>query len=262
MDVKKNELKVIYLSPDELTPYKNNVRLHSKKDIEAIKASISEFGFSDPIGIYGPENIIVEGHGRCQAAKELGMKKVPCIRLDHLTDEQRKAYTLVHNKVAELSTWDFGKLDEELFELKKFDFDMGDFGFETKFLSADENSGLLGENKNMYMQNTSKPQYMPTGKKVDMKSCFDTKKYDELIANIEKSCVSEEEKAFLRHAAGRHCVFDYRNIAEYYCAVATPEMQQLMEESALVIIDINDAIRNGYAKLTSTIRELAGYEQE
>ena len=70
----------------------------------------------------------MEGHGRLIAAKELGYDKVPCIRLDHLTDEQRKAYALAHNKTAELSTWDFGKLELELQDLAEFN--MGDFGFD------------------------------------------------------------------------------------------------------------------------------------
>ena len=77
----------------------------------------------------GPKNVIVEGHGRLEAAKKLGMASVPCIRLDHLTDEQRRAYALAHNKTAELSGWDFGTLEEELNQLQT-QFDMSDFGFD------------------------------------------------------------------------------------------------------------------------------------
>ena len=86
------ELQIVYLRPDELKPYENNARKHAPEDVEAIKASIRELGgFNDPIGIWGPDNIIVEGHGRLIAAKEMGLERVPCIRLDHLTDEQRRA---------------------------------------------------------------------------------------------------------------------------------------------------------------------------
>jgi len=124
------ELKIVYLPPGDLTPYEKNAKKHASADIEAIKASIRELGgFNDPIGIWGDRNIIVEGHGRQIAALELGLEKVPCIRLDHLTDEQRRAYALAHNKTQELADYDFSILGEELAELE-LDFDMSDFGFD------------------------------------------------------------------------------------------------------------------------------------
>lgn len=122
------ELQITQIPVDQITPYERNARKHTPTDVEKIKASIQKFGFDDPIGIWGKKNIIVEGHGRLMAAKELGYEKVPCIRLDHLTDEQRRAYALAHNKTAELSAWDFGKLEAELMDLS--DFGMGDFGFD------------------------------------------------------------------------------------------------------------------------------------
>ena len=97
-----------------------------KKQIERIANSIESFGFNDPIGIW-KDNIVIEGHGRLEALKQLGYDKVECIRLDHLTDEERKAYTLAHNKVSE-SEWDFDLLNEEMDEILSFD--MEDFGFE------------------------------------------------------------------------------------------------------------------------------------
>lgn len=121
------ELHIEYLPISHLKPYEKNARKHTDKDVEAIVSSIREFGFSDPIGIWG-ENLIVEGHGRLQAAKKLGMDKVPCIRLDHLTDEQRRAYALAHNKTAELSAWDTDLLGSELADI--FDIDMTGFGFD------------------------------------------------------------------------------------------------------------------------------------
>ena len=100
------ELKIEYLPVDALKPYEKNARKHGKTDIKAIVESVHSFEFNDPIGIWGPENLIVEGHGRLLAAKELGMKTVPCIRLDHLSAEGRRAYALAHNRTAELSAWD------------------------------------------------------------------------------------------------------------------------------------------------------------
>ena len=124
-----NELKVVYLSPDELTPYENNTRKHAPEDIEGIKKSILDTGFNDPIGIWGDNNLIVEGHGRQIAAKELHLDKIPCIRLDHLTDEQRREYAIRHNRSAERSGWDFGKLEEELAQLDIDGIDMSDLNF-------------------------------------------------------------------------------------------------------------------------------------
>ena len=113
-----NELKVEYLKPEDLTPYENNTRKHAPDDIEQIKESILQDGFNDPIGVWGPDNIIVEGHGRQIAALELHLDKVPVIRLDHMTDEQRRDYAIRHNRTAELSSWDFTALEEEIAQLE------------------------------------------------------------------------------------------------------------------------------------------------
>lgn len=112
---------------DDLTPYERNARHHEPVDIDAIAKSIEAFGFRDPVGVWGPKNIIVEGHGRVMAAKQLGMTEVPCIRLDDMTDEQRRAYGLAHNKTAELSTWDAELLPLEVQDLPTYD--MTEFGF-------------------------------------------------------------------------------------------------------------------------------------
>lgn len=113
---------------DKLTPYEKNARRHAADDVDAIAASIQEFGFSDPIGVWGDRNLIVEGHGRLLAAKKLGMTEVPCIRLDHLSDSQRKAYALAHNRTAELSDWDAELLTLELGDIS--DIDMTRLGFD------------------------------------------------------------------------------------------------------------------------------------
>lgn len=120
-------LKIEYIPLDKLTPYEGNARKHGAEDLATIENSINDFGMCDPIGIWSDRNIIVEGHGRLLALQKLGHKEAPCIRLDHLSDEQRRRYALAHNKTAEMSAWDFGKLDEEL---AAADFDMSRYGFE------------------------------------------------------------------------------------------------------------------------------------
>ena len=83
-----NKLNIEIISIDELKEYENNVKLHPKEQIEQIKKSISNFNMIDPIGI-DEDNVIIEGHGRLEACKELGYKEVPCIRLTHLNEEQK-----------------------------------------------------------------------------------------------------------------------------------------------------------------------------
>ncbi len=128
-------LKIEYLPVSDLKPYAKNARRHTNKDINTIIESIKEFGFSDPIGIWSEKNVVVEGHGRLIAAKKLGMEEVPCIRLDHLTDEQRRAYALAHNKTAEMSSWLDDMLREELDNIS--DIDMTNFGFAIKIDDID-----------------------------------------------------------------------------------------------------------------------------
>ena len=127
-------MEVINIKIKDLKPYDKNAKKHPKKQVKHIANSIEQFGMNDPIGVWGEDNLIVEGHGRLEACKSLGYTEVPCIRLDHLSDEERKAYTLAHNKVAE-SEWDFDLLGEEINEI--FTFDMEDFGFE--FVDEEKN---------------------------------------------------------------------------------------------------------------------------
>ena len=122
------ELRIEYLTLDKLKPYAKNARKHQEADLSTIKASITEFGMSDPIGVWGKDNTIVEGHGRYLACKELGIEEVPVIHLDHLTDEQRRAYALAHNKTAEMSEWDIDLLGDEAESI--FNIDLSDFGFD------------------------------------------------------------------------------------------------------------------------------------
>lgn len=123
------ELKIEYIAVEDLKPYEKNNKKHEDFDIGEIAKSISKYEMIDPVGIWGKDNTIVEGHGRVLACKQLGIDKVPCIRLDHLTDEQRREYAIVHNKSHELALYDFDNLADELADLDLSDFDF-DFVFE------------------------------------------------------------------------------------------------------------------------------------
>ena len=99
------------------------------------------------------------------------------------------------------------------------------------------------------------PQYLPSKKKPKLPELYDTKHYTDLVRNINLSDLDEDIKEFLKLAASRHIVFNYSKIADYY-AHADAKTQRLMEESALVIIDINDAIANGYVKLSKNVQKI------
>ena len=120
---------------------------------------------------------------------------------------------------------------------------------------------LFGEPKSAMKDSTKYsrlvdiPQYLPSDSAPPLEALCSCKKYNELLAKINKSNVSEEEKKFLRYSASRHIVFNYAQIADYY-ANASPEMQELMEQSGLVILDIDDAIANGYVKLSKRLEEI------
>ena len=120
------QLQVEYVDISTIKPYKGNAKKHPKEQIEQIKKSMQEFGNIDPIGVWRGE--IVEGHGRYLALKELGEKTIPIIRLDDLTDEQRRAYMLVHNQLTMNSPFDLDALKVELDNIGEVD--LSDMGFD------------------------------------------------------------------------------------------------------------------------------------
>ena len=185
-----NNIKVEYIKIEDLKPYSRNAKKHPKKQIKLIANSIEQFGMNDPIGIYGKENLVVEGHGRILACKELGIEEVPCIRLDHLTDEERRAYTLAHNKVAE-SEWDFDLLGEEITDLFTFDFE--DFGFNSEAMfSMDEIDEMDGYNSHEDdREHFTKTFTFPIEKKNQI-ICYLKKHQNEIVERIIEECEKDD----------------------------------------------------------------------
>ena len=225
----------------KLVPYENNPRKNDKA-VAKVANSIREFGFINPI-VIDKNNVVVAGHTRLKAALKLKMDSVPCIRVDALTDEQVKAFRLADNKLSELAEWDVDLLEQELADI--IDIAMSDFGFEEL---GDEGEDLT------YTKEVKIPQYEPTGETVTLKMCIDTSKAEQLNERIRMADVPEEVKKFLFMAATRHYGFNYKYIAEYY-AQAPKKVQELFEDSALVIIDFEDAIAKGYVELSKTVAE-------
>lgn len=128
------KLKLTYLPVDELVPYERNSRTHSAEQVQQVVASMKEFGFTNPILIDGAKGIVA-GHCRLQAARQLGLKEVPTIDLAHLTPNQRRAYVISDNKLAENAGWEFDTLKFEMQELNADGFDMGVIGFDETALA-------------------------------------------------------------------------------------------------------------------------------
>jgi hypothetical protein len=243
------ELEVVKVPTEDLLEYQNNAKLHPSEQVDQIAASIEEFGFNSPILAWhndDGEPEIVAGHGRLMAARKLGLEELPVVFLDHMGEEQRRAYILVDNQLTMNSGFDDDILAMELDAISVVD--MSEFGFIDEVLDD--------EVDDRYTTKVDVPQYDITGEDTPIEELCDTKKTDELVKEIDSaSGISESEKEFLKLAAQRHLSFDYAKIAEYY-AGASHEMQQLMEQSALVIVDVDNAIANGYARLSKSIEGL------
>lgn len=124
-----NNLRYELVDVDKLIPYVNNARTHSAGQVNKLAGSIKEFGFINPVIIDG-DNGILAGHGRVMAAKQLGLKKVPCVAADYLTEAQRKAYILADNKMALDAGWDNDLLKVEIESLQEMGFDLEFTGFD------------------------------------------------------------------------------------------------------------------------------------
>lgn len=123
-----SKAKYSQIAIEALTEYKNNARTHSPEQVAKIARSIQEFGFINPV-LINKDNVIIAGHGRVMAAKELGMTEVPCLRVEHLTEAQMRAYVIADNKLAEDAGWDMEILQNELSALQELDFDISLTGF-------------------------------------------------------------------------------------------------------------------------------------
>lgn len=125
-----NKISIEQIEIENLTPYVGNSKIHTAAQIKHIANSIKEFGFNDPLAIAGANNTVLEGNGRIQAAKLLGFTVLPCIRLDHLSADEQRAYIIAHNALNLETGFDESVLLQELQELRQFDFN--DFGVETE----------------------------------------------------------------------------------------------------------------------------------
>lgn len=246
-------VKVSSLIPDPA-----NVRKHPEKNLLAIKGSLARFGQQKPI-VVNHKNIVVAGNGTLEAAKSLGWTEIKIVRSD-LSGSMATAFAIADNRTSELAEWDDSLLSLQLDALKHDGFDLDDIGFGDFDFSDDETQDRNSES-NDYTKKIKIPIYEPKGDKPAIATLFDNTKTKALIAEIDALNVADEIKHFLRLAAQRHTVFDYEKIAEFY-SHAPKEIQSLFENSALVIIDFDKAIENGFAVLTEKLAEVYSNDRE
>ena len=237
----------------DLIPYANNSRTHSDEQVNQVAASIKEFGFTNPI-LVDEQGGIIAGHGRLMAAKKLRLDEVPTITLAGLTEAQKKAYVIADNQLALNAGWNEEALKLELESLSELNFDLDLIGFDQSELDRLLDIVNEAEGDNAYTKKVDIPVYEPSGEKPSLDDLYEADRSYDLIHDIKESNLPEDEKQFLMLAAGRHVVFDFEQIANYY-AHSSEECQRFMEDSALVIIDFNKAIELGYVNLSEKISE-------
>lgn len=258
-------MKVELVKLSEISPDPANVRVHSERNIEAVVASFRAFGQQKPIVVDG-RGIILAGNGQYEAAKRLGWESILIHRTD-LAGASATAYAIADNRTGELAEWDERSLAETLKSLDIEGFDIESIGFteyDLKLMMEDSLTDALEEQYGggsavTYSKTVLAPIYEPKGEKPEISELIDRTKADSLIADIEKSGLPSEIKSFLKAAAERHVVFNFRNIAEYYCH-ASSQLQNHMEQSGLIIIDFNKAIQHGFVHLTDQLGRIADME--
>ena len=243
------ELKITYVDTNELVEYPMNAKLHPHEQIDQIAASIEEFNFNSPILAWHNDHgepEIVAGHGRLMAARKLGMEKLPVVFLDHMSDEQRRAYILVDNKLTMNSDFDFEILADELGALDSFD--MTEFGFSLDIDTDFEIDSGLSEN---YSQNLGEVHYEPkeTNHRIGDLYRLNRPDLDEKIGLVK----NKELKAMLETRKQWFAEFNFAKIADYYAYQATKEEQEALEALGMVLLDKDNLIKNGFADLVGDL---------
>lgn len=239
-----------------------NYRIHGDKNKRLIQKSLVDCGAGRSI-LIDKEDCIIAGNGVYEQAQELGLKVriiesdgtelIAIKRTDLKTeDARRKALALADNYTNDTSVFD---MEAVMDDFTPDELDLWEFSIDVSSLDI----GIESENKetsnnNIYTNKITTPEYLPKNEKPAISDLFNLEKFNELVSKIEISNINSEDKKFLIYAASRHIVFNYEKIADYY-AHSDKDVQELMEDSALVIIDFDSAMAKGFVKLSQVIDE-------
>ena len=227
----------------------NNPRIIKNDKFKKLVTSIKEFPEmleKRPI-VVDEDMMVLGGNMRLKASKDAGLKEVWIDIAEGWTKEQKDEFVVKDN--VNFGEWEWDMLANEWDSVQ-----LAEWGLDV----WENQDDAIVEDDDTYTRKIVAPTYEPKNEKPNIVDLFDTKKADELIDKIKEADVTEEELMFLSHCALRHTVYDYSKIADFY-AHSSKEIQELMEDSALVIIDFDKAIENGYVKLTKDIA--AAYEK-
>lgn len=242
-----------------------NANTHPEKNMQAIIASLREFGQRQVIIARKGTNTVIAGNGRLMAAHALGWEEIACVFVED-DDITAMRYAIADNRTSELSEWD-GEVLSQLLTTIQDDFgSLEGTGFDTgdldELLSDLGESGKgLDDSGGHYTDKIKIPVYEPKGEKPAISELFCDERPEALIKRIEAAGLDEELSSFLIHGARRFTEFNYRKIADYY-AHSPAEVQDIMESLALVIVDYDRAIEEGFIKLSKRLAELAGEEED
>jgi hypothetical protein len=236
------------VSIKELKAHPQNRNQHPKDQIERLAKILDYQGWRYPIKVSKRSGFITSGHGRLEAAKHLKLKEVPVSFQDYTDDAQEYADLQADNAIASWSELDLSAINSDIGDLGP-DFDIDLLGIKDFVIEPAEK---LNEEDDLYTSKIESPVYLPTGEKPKAEDLYDITKTQQLLSAIKSINPSPEVRMFLEFAAYRHTVFNYEKIAEFY-AHASPEVQTLFEDSALVIIDFKKAIQNGFVALSNKI---------
>lgn len=252
MKIERRRLEDLQLDPD-------NAREHDDANLEAIKSSLDKFGQRKPIVV--ADGVVIAGNGTMLAAQALGWEEIDTVPADDLDELERKAYAIADNRTAELAKWNEEKLAQALADITEIGDELGEAsGFDHEaivdLVSQEFSEEGADDPDNPYTHKIEVPVYEPRGDCPSFDELLERTRYRELVEEIKSSDLSQEVEDFLLMAATRHLRFDYEQVAEFYCH-ASPEVQRLMEDSALVIVDFDRAIELGYVAVSQKLRDLA-----
>ena len=260
MTKKKQEQQAEPQTAADLIQDEHNYRKHSEENKRRIRKSIDEAGIGRSV-VVDADGVLIAGNGVAsvidgdtpvRVIETDGTELVVVKRTDlHEGDERRKKLALADNATSDEVEWDMEAIEADGWKQDELE----DWGVVECNDQGDGSGEGQGEkNGGNYSRKIEVPVYTPTGEDVPVGLLTNKEKYNELIAEIDASGIDGDVADFLKAAAARHIVFDYARIGDYY-ANTTPEVQRLMERSALVIIDFEKAIENGFVKMCEELRK-------
>lgn len=237
-------------APDQLLANPRNWRIHPKAQQDALAGALDQVGWVQQVIVNRRTGMLVDGHLRVELAISRNEPTVPVVYVD-LSPEEEALVLASIDPISAMAGRDDEKLRQLLAEVEFDSRELADALAKVAGVGADE----------LYTDAVNVPRYEPTGERPEPDALYDESKAERLRKAIREADLDDATRAFLTAAAARHVVFDYGLVAEFY-AHAPADVQRLMEASALVIVDLDNAIRDGYVSFLDAVARLRGEDDE